>query len=317
MRSHGVARSRSIPTRLLSTQTHELDADRPLLRERRRRHLARHPRPRPADAVGRDVHRKHSPSTGRASRARAAASSRSGFLPGDRIHVGGGTPYDGDYTAYAVTATVLTLTATIYAANDARTGVRSRASSRWASTTSSPAGDIDLLLRPSMSQSGSGTAGGSSSPTRREPDTYYTFFHPTAPAPSLSTAAPSARAHHDRQHVRLPRLDVGGRPVAAGADRHGQRLHPDRELVLRVGRRKPSSINILGITEITGAEDRLRRRAHERLHRRGHAVRGVHGRPAGRPHLVRRSPTSCSPRRRRSSTSWTTTASASTPTSPA
>ena len=54
--------------------------------------------------------------------ARAGASSLSGFLPNTTLRMGG-TPYDGEYTIASVTATAITLTATLFATADVRAGV--------------------------------------------------------------------------------------------------------------------------------------------------------------------------------------------------
>ena len=46
-----------------------------------------------------------------------------GFLPNTTLRITGGTPYDGDYTIVSVTATTITLSATLATTNDVRTGV--------------------------------------------------------------------------------------------------------------------------------------------------------------------------------------------------
>src|SRR5262249_43503556 len=83
-----------------------------------------------------------------------------GFVAGDEVHVGGGTPYDGNYTIASRTATVLTLAYPLGATNDTRTGVSIATQYTIAIDHVFAGGNVDLQLRASATRSGSATAGG-------------------------------------------------------------------------------------------------------------------------------------------------------------
>ena len=124
-----------------------------------------------------------------------------GFLPGDSIHIGGGTPYDGDYTIKTVTSTVITLTDALQASSDARTGVSLTTQYTVKVDHITAGGNIDLLLRPSVRQTGTGTSGG----VQVNGTTYYTLLQQEPRHGARPRRRRVRRGQHDaREHLRLP-----------------------------------------------------------------------------------------------------------------
>src|SRR4029079_6311545 len=91
-----------------------------------------------------------------------------------------------DYTIKTVTATVITLTDALQASSDARTGVTLTTQYTVKVDHITAGGNIALLLRPSVRQTGTGTAGG----VQVNGTTYYTFYNKSPDtAPGLDGGA--------------------------------------------------------------------------------------------------------------------------------
>ncbi len=172
-----------------------------------------------------------------------------GFLVGDTIHIGGGTPYDGDYTIKTVTASAITLTTTTQASSDARTGVTVTSQYTVKIDHITAGGNIDLLLRPSVRQTGTGTSGG----VLVNGTTYYTFYRKSPDtAPGLDGGAYGQGSTTVASTYDFRSRDVSGTPTLPALTVTGNGyIRIDTSDYTSTDSTKV--INILGLTEITGA----------------------------------------------------------------